>query len=329
MHKSDAPNKSRIQLQQRVDRLKAVALNHQIANHASRKELSESITIFRESVNNGWANSHTYAAILNAYVRCGDMTGAKAVFEELKERKNIPLDVISCTTLLKGFCSIGDINSAVQLFSDMDNAKPKVLPNIRTLNTFFRGCLLAGTVDKGVEMFARMQNTYNLTPDISTWEYIVNLLCQGLNLDRALPMIGRLKGQPEHAGAVGAMLVHVARSRALLRDWKACRKAIQGARVALTQDETCNNKNKNSSDREGGDCEDQDGSLREKHATGGKKAWRETEVDESRERSLEVHHALYCSTLHCTGDLKIVIHILCIAVSRASPCGTEGRAGRH
>lgn len=171
-----------VQARNAVGKLKVVEINNKIAQHANRKELAESVRAFQESVENGWANSYTYAAILNAYVRCGDMEGAKTIFQDLKTSSKIPLDVISCTTMMKGFCQAGDIASALNVFTAMDTAKPPVVPNIRTMNTFFRGCLLSGTLNKGDEMFTRMQKIYHLSPDISTWEYIVAMLCQGCAL---------------------------------------------------------------------------------------------------------------------------------------------------
>ena len=41
-------------------------------------------------------------------------------------------------------CSVGDVSSGRDLLETMFAANPKILPNIRTVNTFLRGCLLAG-----------------------------------------------------------------------------------------------------------------------------------------------------------------------------------------
>eukprot|EP01041_Mallomonas_annulata_P001445 gene1445-2782_t len=275
--------KAQQDLQNKLNRVKAVALNNDIARHASRKELKESVAAFEKSVGNGWANSHTYAAILNAYVRCGDLNGARQIYEHIKESPKIYLDVISCTTFMKGLCAEGDIPGALKLFADMKEAIPPVVPNIRTINTFLRGCLLTGAVNQGDAMLTRMQKEYNVKPDISTWEYVVALLCQGLKMEKAAPIIGRLRGDPSNAGAVAAMLVNLSRASALVGDKKGALKAVQGAIEALQQDE-------------------RNADQPQKRVTGGKKAWK-SDGDEARLRSLELYRVHRRAELSAELDL--------------------------
>ena len=59
--------------------------NKDIARHASRKELSEAKSIFQLLMSDALVNSHTYSSVINAHIRCGDMQGASAVFDQLKK----------------------------------------------------------------------------------------------------------------------------------------------------------------------------------------------------------------------------------------------------
>ena len=85
------------------DRIEAVALNKEIAQHASRKQLSEAMVLFEKAASLGWANSHTYGAAINANIRCGNVSGAAGLFQKLRSTKGLKIDVITCTTMLK-FC---------------------------------------------------------------------------------------------------------------------------------------------------------------------------------------------------------------------------------
>lgn len=201
------------------DRSEAVALNKEIAQHASRKQLTEAMTLFDKAITLGWANSHTYAAAINANIRCGSVSGAATLFERLRKTKGLKMDVITCTTMLKGFCSEGDIARSVQLFEEMDKSHPPVVPNIRTINTFLRGCVITGDIENADRMIVKTQKDYSLVPDVSTWEYLVTLLCQGLLLDKAAPIVGRLQNDTAMSADLGGMNVVIAKAASLLGDY--------------------------------------------------------------------------------------------------------------
>lgn len=201
------------------DRSEAVALNKEIAQHASRKQLTEAMTLFDKAISLGWANSHTYAAAINANIRCGSVSGAATLFERLRKTKGLKMDVITCTTMLKGFCSEGDIARSVQLFEEMDKSHPPVVPNIRTINTFLRGCVITGDIENADRMIVKTQKDYSLVPDVSTWEYLVTLLCQGLLLDKAAPIVGRLQNDTAMSADLGGMNVVIAKAASLLGDY--------------------------------------------------------------------------------------------------------------
>ena len=278
-----------------------VFLNKEISKHARRKELSECVKAFERVTAKCLANSHTYAAMLNAYVRCGDLSGAKALFNELKNSK-VKIDVISCTTLMKGFCAEGDIENALMLLTEMDSAKPPIKPNIRTINTFLRGCLIAGSADDGEKMLSRMQKIYKITPDISSWEYIVTLLTQNLMLDKSFPIVGRVNRDSSNWSALASMHLCMARSAVMLGDWKISKKLIAKATQELINDENIDDSNvlvdnqhlTQSKNNVHNASETTDVGMNEssRTPTGGKRAWHQ-DVDESRVESLLVSFHIY------------------------------------
>lgn len=165
-----------------------VALNLSISQHARRKELSPALAIFTAATQSDGANTHTFAAIINCAVRCGEVATATRIFEQMKGyKKGIVPDVVIYTTLIKGHCEGGNLPQALALFAEMSGAvistsqpaptpapalalalaagpkqPPKcpattIPPNIRTINTLMRGCVLVGAIAAADALVVLMQ----------------------------------------------------------------------------------------------------------------------------------------------------------------------------
>ena len=210
-------------------------INLAISQHAKRKELTEAMAVFQDAVSKGCANTHTYAGAINCNIRCGDLEKARSLFDNLKSKKGLKADVVHYTTMMKGYCEIGDMSSATQLLEEMKIRR--IDANIRTMNTYLRGCVQTGDIEKAEVLLAIMQKDFKVKPDVSSWEYLITLLSQGLRTDKVLPILGRLKNDAEMTSGLGAMYINLARSSALLGDWKVSRRAINQAKEAIKADE--------------------------------------------------------------------------------------------
>ena len=130
-------------------------LNRELAEYAQKKQLKMARKRFEWGIRKGITDIHTYANLLNAHVRCGDLEGAVQVFRRLSEAKLSP-NIVIYTTLLKGYCESGDIKGALRLlFQDMI-AKANIDPTARTINTFLRGCVRVGAVKAANEVVSRL-----------------------------------------------------------------------------------------------------------------------------------------------------------------------------
>jgi pentatricopeptide repeat protein len=278
-------------------------LNREIAGCASKKDATRAMEAFAAAKATGWSNSHTYSSMINTFIRCGMMTEAEAAFEELSSHERLNLDTITCTTMLKGYAGQGDISKCVELMEKMDNAKPRVLPNIRTINTFLRCCLMTGEIEHAEAVVATVKDLKEVEPDMSTWEYTATLLCQGLQVDKVMPLMGRLKtgGDLTVASGLAAIKIALARAQALLGDWKGCRKALKGASDAIDEEETLEqvamftakaiDGTMDDNDYDNNSDEDEDRPRKkftEQATTGGKKAWKSA-TNNSRDKSLELY----------------------------------------
>ena len=146
------------------------------------------------------------------------------------------------------------------------------------------GCIQSGDVENAELLFIHSQ--HEVEWDMSSWEYLVCLLCQALRLDKVLPIIGRLKTsklstQDDFSIGMAAMNVNLARAAAILCDIKTAKKAsnsaIQYLNAELSKGNTVTDLKSESV-----------GLAGRQTASGGKRAWKGTtsEEDGSRERSL-------------------------------------------
>ena len=192
----------------------------------------------------------------------------------------------------------------------MEISKPKVMPNIRTVNTFLRCCLMSGEINQAELLVSKLKE-YNIKADISTSEYLITLLCQGLLIEKALAHVGRVKidNDETNAFAVATMKLCIARACGATGDWKGCRKALKGITSALEEEEKIqtsswfstdaidgttsghrdddNNEINNEEDNNSDDEEIPYKKIRS--VTGGKKSWKGSGEDESRLESLRIY----------------------------------------
>ena len=235
--------------------------NNEIAQYGNRKMLREAQECFETAIKKNLANSHTYTIMINAHVRCGDADGAAKVLKRMCKASLQPC-VVAYTTLINGKCRAGDLQGGLEVLRSMLERRPPVLPNVRTVNTLLRGCLLVGGVSEAKSLLARMREEWASEPDASTYEYVISLLTQDLRLNDAANIVdelrrtassikkehdsqGRAEGaQPATASssshalasaASAALYVSMARGAVLLADWPSFTKAQKRAVKALKE----------------------------------------------------------------------------------------------
>eukprot|EP00750_Incisomonas_marina_P009732 INCI16100.1.p1 GENE.INCI16100.1~~INCI16100.1.p1 ORF type:complete len:1584 (+),score=395.51 INCI16100.1:138-4889(+) len=244
---------------------KTVEVNNEIALCGQRKQLREAQKIFEIACRKDLANVYTYSIYLNVLVNGGDMSGAVDLFEEM--RTEFPangIGVVAFTSMVKGLCSQGELFKALVVYDTMKqptrkggpkkSAKRKqsgsdpnqqqiqrwvCVPNLRTINTLLRGCLISGDAKAAEEIFAEMQAIPRCAPDASTFDYYSGLLGQGLQY-RKLTDVLPLSRQLSSAGTDGSVstelpevLIALARAGFLLGYDGSARKFLQQARRQL------------------------------------------------------------------------------------------------
>uniref|UniRef100_A0A7S1RIE9 tRNA (guanine(46)-N(7))-methyltransferase n=1 Tax=Alexandrium catenella TaxID=2925 RepID=A0A7S1RIE9_ALECA len=179
--------------------------------------------------------------------------------------------VIARTSMLRGYCECArDLSKARKLLARMERDTTKVArPNTRTANTFLRGCLQLGAVADAKALLNRMESQWGKeeprdqgeggedpqakaegegeekgatsgervgSPDASSYEMVVSLLCQALCYDEAAVTAKRALKQLGASPGSAGMFVSIARAAALRGDTPAA-KASLGRCHHLVQDE--------------------------------------------------------------------------------------------
>lgn len=255
--------------------------NNTISLLGSRKKLQDAKTLF-ETIPN--PNHHTYSAILNTLIKCGDLSRAALIFEELnkqpliKEKRKIKLDVIICTTMMKGYCAIFDLNSALSILDTMDKYQPKITPNIRSLNTLLRGCVFVGDVSNATELISKSK-IYEVELDSSCYEMYTSLLCQGLLVDIVFPMIGRIKDNFKQSLSI--LYYYLGRALFIKGNWKKMQKILNQS-IASIECLAIMDSNDEADKNEGSSSSIAAATI------GGKRSWSKSE-DERRDESLKIY----------------------------------------
>lgn len=108
-------------------------------------------------------------ALIDMYVKCGDMEEAQEVFTKLEKK-----GTFAWTAMINGFAIHGQGQEALDWFVQMQKAGIK--PNLITFTAILTACSHAGLVDDGRSMFKRMTTVYNLNPTIEHYGCLVDLL---------------------------------------------------------------------------------------------------------------------------------------------------------
>ena len=262
--------------------MRVVNLNQQIAEYTKRKDLGAAVAAFQRAQELGVANDFTYTNLINCHIRCGDVAGASKLLKRMR-REALKPGVIAYTNVIKGHAGRGDLARVEHLLREMAASDPPIDPNVRTINTCLRGCGMVGAVAQVQPMLARMRASA-VSPDGSTLEYAATLLCQGLRIDEARPLVAALAEDTDHVATASARL-GLSRAALVLGQWSVARKEIkefERSLNAIVQAEATEETGPESDYGDGGFGDEDAAEPSAGGGTGGRRGWR---VEPTRQRS--------------------------------------------
>merc|ERR1719350_2486367 len=139
-------------------------------------------------------NTITYNTILNHFAQCRAMRRVPQILEDM--RASIPPvdpDIVTYSTLIKGFCSSGNLDRALGLLAEMQ-ADGKFLPDEMMYNSLLDGCAKEQRIVDALRLVDEMKKT-GVVPSNYTLSMLVKLLGRCRRLNQVFTMVDELTGE--------------------------------------------------------------------------------------------------------------------------------------
>lgn len=147
------------------------------------------------------ANSN---ALISMYAKCGDLVGARKVFDGMLVRNEI-----SWSAIMAGYGMHGPFDEVFELFDRMVEAGEK--PDGVTFTTVLTACSHGKLTEKGKEYFEMMERRFGVKPVLEHYTCMVDLLGRAGQVEEAEELVLGMTVEPDAAlwGALlGACKIH-------------------------------------------------------------------------------------------------------------------------
>eukprot|EP00929_Paragymnodinium_shiwhaense_P102772 TRINITY_DN66002_c0_g1_i1.p1 TRINITY_DN66002_c0_g1~~TRINITY_DN66002_c0_g1_i1.p1 ORF type:complete len:593 (-),score=115.20 TRINITY_DN66002_c0_g1_i1:322-2100(-) len=145
-----------------------------IKGYGLEKDLPNALTLFQEMKAEGVPyNTITYNSIMDVCIKCQEMGSAEELLREMMaEGSQVSPDLITYSTLLKGYCHYGDLDRALQVAETIKARGLKC--DELVYNTLIDGCVKANDLSAGIGLFAEMTAS-GMRPSSITLSILVRL----------------------------------------------------------------------------------------------------------------------------------------------------------
>ncbi|XP_027191731.1 pentatricopeptide repeat-containing protein At2g22410, mitochondrial [Cicer arietinum] len=130
-------------------------------------------------------------ALVDMYAKCGNISKALQVFEEIPQR-----NCLTWTAIICGLALHGNAHDAISYFSKMIHIG--IIPDDITFLGVLSACCHGGLVEEGRKHFSQMSSKFNISPKLKHYSCMVDLLGRAGNLEEAEELI---KNMPMAADA--------------------------------------------------------------------------------------------------------------------------------
>mmetsp|Transcript_77027 Transcript_77027/g.237831 ORF Transcript_77027/g.237831 Transcript_77027/m.237831 type:complete len:1025 (+) Transcript_77027:111-3185(+) len=131
----------------------------------------------------------TYNALIDACARAGDMRRVQSFLHDMA-KQNIEPNVVTYSTIVKGYCQEGCLDKAFELMEAMKKSK-HFRPDEITYNTLIDGCAQRNMFDQGMKLLDEMQES-GVAPSNFTLSVVVKLANRGNRPARAFELVEQL-----------------------------------------------------------------------------------------------------------------------------------------
>merc|ERR1740117_1483693 len=127
-----------------------------------------------------------YNTLIDACARCGRMEQLENILSDMKTNRVKP-NVITYSTMLKGHCQNGDIQTGFAILEQMKK-DAHLKPDEIMYNSLLDGCAQNSLVDEGLRLLEQMQNE-GVQPSNFTLSILVKLMNRARRLDQAFALV--------------------------------------------------------------------------------------------------------------------------------------------
>ncbi|KAG6424961.1 hypothetical protein SASPL_115384 [Salvia splendens] len=137
------------------------------------------------------SNVNLATALIDMYSKCGDLDGARGVFEQMSMK-----DVVSFNAMIIGLAVNGKGDEALRLYSKMQELS--LHPDSGTLLGVLCACSHSGLLDKGREIFEGMLRSNSVIPKLEHYACYVDILARSGLIDEALGVVASMPFEPNN-----------------------------------------------------------------------------------------------------------------------------------
>jgi len=134
-------------------------------------------------------NVISYNTIIDACARCGSMDKVPKLLEDMRNSKLEP-DLVTYSTLVKGYSLGGNITHAFKILDEMKAAK-HLKPDEIMCNSLLEGCARERRVDLALSLLEEMK-AFGIAPSNCTLSILVKLLGRSQRLEDAFKAVSEL-----------------------------------------------------------------------------------------------------------------------------------------
>eukprot|EP00927_Polykrikos_kofoidii_P040963 TRINITY_DN3490_c0_g5_i1.p1 TRINITY_DN3490_c0_g5~~TRINITY_DN3490_c0_g5_i1.p1 ORF type:complete len:768 (+),score=127.25 TRINITY_DN3490_c0_g5_i1:134-2305(+) len=156
---------------------------------AMARRLDKAHALYDEMQSRGIScNTIAYNTMLNAFVRCGDMTHVPQILEDMKASSPpVEADMITYSTIIKGYCSSGDLDKGLALVKDMEIGG-SFTPDEVMYNSLLDGCAKQKRLEDALGLLKKMREA-GVAPSNYTLSIMIKLLGRAKRLSQAFAML--------------------------------------------------------------------------------------------------------------------------------------------
>jgi len=161
-----------------------------IKGFAQNKQIDKALQLYRDMQEKGVpCNEVTYNTLIHACTSVSDMRQAVDILEDMNASREHPPDLITYSTMIKGFCAQGNLEAGLELFESMRGRG--IQPDTIVYNTLLEGCARRYNLQMTEQLLEDMIQS-GVAPTSFTLTILVKLYGRAKQLDKALSLVTEL-----------------------------------------------------------------------------------------------------------------------------------------